>query len=169
MASEQTTPSKAAEAGALDVPLDELQVADDAYWEEGAPNDLFERLRGECPVHWSAGISRVPGGGRLLVGHDGRRRPRRQPRLEDVLVRPSGITALTHSVLPLELQQAMFIGMDPPKHDRLKALFQRGSPRSGSTTTRTRSARSRSTCSTSSTTARPATSSATSPSRSSHG
>ena len=37
-----------------------------------------------------------------------------------------GITALTHSVLPLELQQAMFIGMDPPKHDRLKALFQRG-------------------------------------------
>src|SRR6185312_17161654 len=27
---------------------------------------------------------------------------------------------------PLELTQAMFIGMDPPKHDRLKALFQRG-------------------------------------------
>jgi cholest-4-en-3-one 26-monooxygenase len=28
--------------------------------------------------------------------------------------------------MPLELQQAMFIGMDPPKHDRLKQLFQRG-------------------------------------------
>ena len=28
--------------------------------------------------------------------------------------------------MPLELTQAMFIGMDPPKHDRLKALFQRG-------------------------------------------
>ena len=28
--------------------------------------------------------------------------------------------------MPLELVQAMFIGMDPPKHDRLKALFQRG-------------------------------------------
>jgi cholest-4-en-3-one 26-monooxygenase len=28
--------------------------------------------------------------------------------------------------MPLALQQAMFIGMDPPKHDRLKALFQRG-------------------------------------------
>jgi cholest-4-en-3-one 26-monooxygenase len=28
--------------------------------------------------------------------------------------------------VPLELIQAMFIGMDPPKHDRLKALFQRG-------------------------------------------
>ena len=37
-----------------------------------------------------------------------------------------GITALTNAVMPLELIQAMFIGMDPPKHDRLKALFQRG-------------------------------------------
>jgi cholest-4-en-3-one 26-monooxygenase len=27
---------------------------------------------------------------------------------------------------PLELAQAMFIGMDPPKHDRVKALFQAG-------------------------------------------
>jgi cholest-4-en-3-one 26-monooxygenase len=37
----------------------------------------------------------------------------------------SGITALS-VVFPLELVQAMFIGMDPPKHDRLKALFQAG-------------------------------------------
>ncbi|MBA2507072.1 MAG: cytochrome P450 [Thermoleophilaceae bacterium] len=37
-----------------------------------------------------------------------------------------GITALTNAILPLELQQGMFIAMDPPKHDRLKALFQRG-------------------------------------------
>ena len=28
--------------------------------------------------------------------------------------------------MPLELIRAMFIGMDPPKHDRLKMLFQRG-------------------------------------------
>jgi cytochrome P450 len=37
-----------------------------------------------------------------------------------------GVTALTDAIMPLELIQAMFIGMDPPKHDRLKALFQRG-------------------------------------------
>jgi cholest-4-en-3-one 26-monooxygenase len=29
-------------------------------------------------------------------------------------------------VFPIELARAMFIGMDPPKHDRLKALFQAG-------------------------------------------
>jgi cholest-4-en-3-one 26-monooxygenase len=28
--------------------------------------------------------------------------------------------------VPLAVQNGMFIGMDPPKHDRLKALFQRG-------------------------------------------
>jgi cholest-4-en-3-one 26-monooxygenase len=36
-----------------------------------------------------------------------------------------GITALT-TRLPARAVRAMFIGMDPPKHDRLKALFQRG-------------------------------------------
>ena len=35
-----------------------------------------------------------------------------------------GITAV--GIMPLELIRAMFIGMDPPKHDRLKMLFQRG-------------------------------------------
>ena len=29
-------------------------------------------------------------------------------------------------MFPLELMRAMFIGMDPPKHDRLKMLFQAG-------------------------------------------
>ena len=36
-----------------------------------------------------------------------------------------GITAVTEG-FPLELLRAMFIGMDPPKHDRLKMLFQAG-------------------------------------------
>ena len=36
------------------------------------------------------------------------------------------MTALTHAIMPLEFTRAIFIGMDPPKHDRLKMLFQRG-------------------------------------------
>jgi cytochrome P450 len=36
-----------------------------------------------------------------------------------------GVTVFAE-IFPLELARAMFIGMDPPKHDRLKALFQRG-------------------------------------------
>ncbi len=36
-----------------------------------------------------------------------------------------GITA-ANVAFPIELMRAMFIGMDPPKHDRLKMLFQAG-------------------------------------------
>ncbi len=36
-----------------------------------------------------------------------------------------GVT-LASAVFPIELTRAMFIGMDPPKHDRVKALFQAG-------------------------------------------
>jgi cholest-4-en-3-one 26-monooxygenase len=33
---------------------------------------------------------------------------------------------LVDTAVPVSLIQGMFIGMDPPKHDRIKALFQRG-------------------------------------------
>jgi cholest-4-en-3-one 26-monooxygenase len=36
-----------------------------------------------------------------------------------------GVTAVS-DVFPIELMRAMFIGMDPPKHDRIKMLFQAG-------------------------------------------
>ena len=163
MSAESTHPS-----GAEPVSLDDLLVGERELWQDGPPHELFKRLRAECPVHWTDGDHRVPGGGRLLVGHDGRRRPRGQPRLADLLLELGGITALTNAILPLELTQAMFIGMDPPKHDRLKALFQRGfTPKRiaehedairAITRERARPARRA---------ARPATSSTTSPSRSS--
>lgn len=34
-----------------------------------------------------------------------------------------GVAGLTHAI-PLELMRGMFIAMDPPKHDRIKQLFQ---------------------------------------------
>lgn len=125
MANEQQAPSEAVEAGALEFPLEELGVADDRWWTGGAPYDLFKRLRSECPVHWSGEIEQYPdeeGFWSVTTADDVYTVSRDWKTYSSA----SGITALTHSVLPLELQQAMFIGMDPPKHDRLKALFQRG-------------------------------------------
>ena len=70
---------------------------------------------------------RVPRRGGLLVGHDRRRRPRRQPRLADLLLRARRHhRAHGRRSSRSSSSRAMFIGMDPPKHDRLKALFQRG-------------------------------------------
>jgi cholest-4-en-3-one 26-monooxygenase len=105
--------------------LDGLQVTDRERWVDGPPHALFKQLRAECPVHWTPRISDYPteaGYWSVTLADDVHTVSRDWETYSSQL----GITALTHSILPLELQQAMFIGMDPPKHDRLKALFQRG-------------------------------------------
>ena len=108
-----------------EVPLEDLCVSDLRYWGEGPPQPLFARLRSQCPVHWSPRITEYPDedGFWSVTTADDVYEVSRDWRTYSSA---QGITALTHSILPLELTQAMFIGMDPPKHDRLKALFQRG-------------------------------------------
>ena len=83
-------------------------------------------MRRECPVHWTSKISEFPdeeGFWSVTTAEDVHEVSRDWQTYSSEL---GGITALKNAILPLELQQAMFIGMDPPKHDRLKALFQRG-------------------------------------------
>ena len=72
--------------------------------------------------------ARVPRRGRLLVGDDRRRRATRSAATGRPTPRSvGGITAADElGRCRSSCMQAMFIGMDPPKHDRIKALFQRG-------------------------------------------
>jgi cholest-4-en-3-one 26-monooxygenase len=106
-------------------PLEDVLVTERALWQDGPPHELFERMRAECPVHWTERITEYPsedGFWSITTADD----VHAVSRDWETYSSATGITALTHSVLPLEMVQAMFIGMDPPKHDRLKALFQRG-------------------------------------------
>jgi len=109
-----------------ETPLDEVLVGDAQFWTDGPPHALFERLRSECPVHWTARIIEYPGedGFWSVTRADDVHAVSRD--WETYSSERGGITALTNAVLPLELVQAMFIGMDPPKHTRIKGLFQRG-------------------------------------------
>jgi len=107
-------------------PLDQVRVADRANFAEGPPLELFRRLRAECPVHWTDRIEEYPdedGFWSVTTADDVFEVSRDWQTYSSEV---GGFTALKNSILPLELQQAMFIGMDPPKHDRVKALFQRG-------------------------------------------
>ena len=107
-------------------PLDETLVGSREHWEQGPPHELFERMRSECPVHWSSEIPDYPdedGFWSITLADDVHAVSRDWQTYSS---ERGGITALTNAIIPLELIQAMFIGMDPPKHDRLKALFQRG-------------------------------------------
>ncbi len=105
--------------------LEELRVGDRELWADGPPHELFAELRGRCPVHWSDGISDYPeeaGFWSVTTADD----VHAVSRDWETYSSAHGITALTGAIMPVELIQAMFIGMDPPRHDRLKALFQRG-------------------------------------------
>jgi cholest-4-en-3-one 26-monooxygenase len=107
------------------VDLDNVLVGERELWLDGPPHELFTRLRGECPVHWTARVSEYPneaGFWSVTRAEDIHAVSRDWKTYSSEL---GGITAVTEG-FPLELLQAMFIGMDPPKHDRLKMLFQTG-------------------------------------------
>jgi cytochrome P450 len=106
--------------------LEQLRVGDRERFLEGPPHELFRKLRSECPVHWSDGITEYPdedGFWSVTKADDVHEVSRDWQTFSSEL---GGFTATKNAGLSLEMQQAMFIGMDPPKHDRLKSLFQRG-------------------------------------------
>ncbi|HEV3071308.1 MAG TPA: cytochrome P450 [Solirubrobacteraceae bacterium] len=103
-----------------DVLLTEREV-----WDEGVPHELFARMRSECPVHWTSGITEFPeeaGFWSVTLGEDVHTVSRDFKTYSSEV---GGVTAANIG-FPIELSRAMFIGMDPPKHDRVKALFQAG-------------------------------------------
>jgi cytochrome P450 len=106
--------------------LEDLLVTVREEWLDGPPHALFKRLRSECPVHFSKSIPEYPeeaGYWSVTTAEHVHAVSRDWETYSSEL---GGVTAVSESVLPLELTRAMFIGMDPPKHDRLKALFQSG-------------------------------------------
>jgi cytochrome P450 len=109
----------------LNSDLENVLVSEREIWLKGPPHELFAQLRSECPIHWTSGISEYPneaGYWSVTRAQDIHAVSRDWRTYSSEL---GGITAVT-DVFPIELMRAMFIGMDPPKHDRLKMLFQAG-------------------------------------------
>jgi cytochrome P450 len=124
-AAPQAEAQEASEVATIGRDIKTLELADNALWQDGPPYEVFEELRGKCPVHWSARIEQYPseaGFWSVTTADDVHEVSRDWQTYSSEL---GGVTVFAE-VFPLELARAMFIGMDPPKHDRLKALFQRG-------------------------------------------
>jgi cholest-4-en-3-one 26-monooxygenase len=105
--------------------IESLEVTDRELWLHGPPLQAFKQMRGKCPVHWTERFEELPdeaGFWSVTTADDvhtvSRDWETYSSELGGVIVAAAGF--------PIELARAMFIGMDPPKHDRLKALFQRG-------------------------------------------
>jgi cholest-4-en-3-one 26-monooxygenase len=107
-------------------PIEQVRVGERDEWRDGPPHAQFARLRAECPVHWTPEIKGHPeesGFWSVTLPDDIQAVSRDW---ETYSSERGGITLMAGSETKQDLMQAMFIGMDPPKHDRLKALFQGG-------------------------------------------
>lgn len=100
-----------------------VDLADQAVWDDGPPYELFARMQREDPVHFSPQHNRPDEGGFWDI-----------TRFEDVRTVSrdhrtfsSERRGIFHwdeisDGLTLDLQRLQLISMDPPRHDRLKAL-----------------------------------------------
>src|SRR5271165_4994318 len=103
----------------------DLALAHTELWQVGPPYELFKELRSKCPVHWTETIEEYPqeaGFWSVTTAEDVHEVSRDWQTYSSEL---GGVTVFAE-IFPLELVRGMFIGMDPPKHDKIKALFQRG-------------------------------------------
>jgi cytochrome P450 len=105
--------------------VEDALVLEREHWVDGPPLELFERMRSECPVHWTSEVTELPearGFWSVTTADDVHAVSRDWKTYSSEL----GGVVVIDEVFPIELARAMFIGMDPPKHDRIKALFQAG-------------------------------------------
>ena len=105
--------------------VEDALVLEREHWENGPPLELFKRMRSECPVHWTSEVTELPqakGFWSVTRADD----VHTISRDWETYSSERGGVVVIDEVFPIELARAMFIGMDPPKHDRLKALFQAG-------------------------------------------
>ncbi|HEV2924745.1 MAG TPA: cytochrome P450 [Solirubrobacteraceae bacterium] len=105
--------------------IENVELTERQYWESGPPLDVFKAMRRGCPIHWTDTFEEFPdeaGFWSVTTADDVHAVSRDWKSYSSEL----GGVVVAAAGFPIELARAMFIGMDPPKHDRLKALFQAG-------------------------------------------
>lgn len=106
-----------------ETPLENVDLSDHALWTESPPYEIFKRLRQERPLHFSP-ISQFPEevGFWSIVRHEDLRTVSLD--FESFSSERGGIMLNDDIGVPLDLMRMQPIAMDPPRHDRIKALFQ---------------------------------------------
>jgi len=101
--------------------LEDIDLLDPAVWEDGPPNELFRRLRGESPVHWHP---EKKGSGFWAVTRyrDVLHVSRSAPLFSSYL---GGTMIADASEIDLLGIRLMMLNMDPPAHTKLRALVNK--------------------------------------------
>jgi cytochrome P450 len=103
--------------------LSSIDLSDHALWRKDPPYEVFAQLRAERPMHFSP-ISQFPDepGFWSVVRHEDLRTVSMD--FETFSSERGGIMLLDDIGVPLDLMRMQPIAQDPPRHDRMKALFQ---------------------------------------------
>ncbi|HEY4811037.1 MAG TPA: cytochrome P450 [Solirubrobacteraceae bacterium] len=105
--------------------IETVELTEEQLWVDGPPYETFKEMRGKCPIHWTESFELFPeeaGFWSVTTADD----VHTVSRDWQTYSSEAGGVLVAAAGFPIELARAMFIGMDPPKHDRLKALFQAG-------------------------------------------
>ena len=104
--------------------ITQLDLSDLRLWQDGPPHDIFTRLREDAPAHWSEmrTYEGEPGFWSLSRHEDIRAASMDWSTFSSAL---GGMMLPDESAVPMDLQREVIISMDPPRHTRVKALFQR--------------------------------------------
>jgi len=104
--------------------LSNVDLADPRLWDAGPPWELFARLQREAPVHFSPQrVAPDEGGFWSIVRHEDVRAVTRD--FKTFSSERRGIFLVDDIGVALDVQRLQMISMDPPRHDRLKALVTR--------------------------------------------
>jgi cytochrome P450 len=104
--------------------LNSIDLADPALWDAGPPYDLFARMQREAPVHFSPQrVAPDEGGFWSITRHEDVRAVTRD--FKTFSSEQRGILNVDDVGVPLDVARTQMISMDPPRHDRLKALVSK--------------------------------------------
>ena len=96
-----------------------------SHWAQGPPHEELAETRRTCPVQWTDRMEDFPEEGGFWSLMKAEHIREASLNWEDFSSELGGVV-LVDSVLPPAIQSGMFIAMDPPRHDRIKAIFQKG-------------------------------------------
>jgi cytochrome P450 len=104
--------------------ITQVDLSDLRLWHDGPPHDVFTTLREDAPAHWSEmrTYDGEPGFWSLSRHEDIRAASMDWGTYSSAL---GGMMLPDESAVPMDLQREVIISMDPPRHTRVKALFQR--------------------------------------------
>lgn len=102
----------------------DADLSDLSLWVDGPPHAVFDQLRRDAPVSWSEMTSyeTEPGFWSLTRHADIRAANMDWETFSSAL---GGMMLPDESAVPMDLQREVIISMDPPRHTRVKGLFQR--------------------------------------------